>query len=315
MWVAASAQVADREIEIQAEDRVHHGDVIDVDVVGGFEFDWRGTLTPEGYLDGADGFSEPIYALCRKESDIAVDVARVYSKLLRDPKIVVRIIDRTNRPVVRVEGAVRTPTRFRLQRPVFLREILVLAGGLTDSASGEIVVFRQKNLSCPTTVPVPREGEVAAESTQDNGSQTTRIKISEILKGSGDVDPQVFSGDIITVTRTAPFYVIGAVNNPRPIYSHLPMTVSRAIASAGGPAKDADENKVSIFRRKGIDTRIIEVDLGKIKTGEAEDVLLTQFDIIEVTSKSGGTRKYPPVVVQDENADNERLEQPLRVID
>ncbi len=311
--VRAQSQVPEK--EIQTEDRVHHGDVIDVDVVGGFEFDWRGKLTPEGYLDGADGFSEPIYALCRKESEIAVDVARVYSKFLRDPKIVVRIIDRSNRPVVRVEGAVRTPTRFRLQRRVLLREILVLAGGLTDSASGEIVVFRQKNLSCPTTEASAREGELVAGSPQDNGSQTTRIKISELLKSSGDADTEVLSGDIITVTRAAPFYVIGAVNSPRPIYSHLPMTVSRAIASAGGTAKDADESKVSIFRREGIETTIIEIDLGKIKSGESKDELLTQFDIIEVTSKGGGTRKYPPVVVQDENADNGRLELPLRVID
>ena len=30
-------------------DLIHFGDVIDVDVVGSLEFDWRGGLTPEGF--------------------------------------------------------------------------------------------------------------------------------------------------------------------------------------------------------------------------------------------------------------------------
>ena len=93
------------------------------------------------------------------------------------------------------------------------------------------------------------------------------------------------------------------------------MTVSRAIASAGGPAKGADLSRVTIFRREGAPTRIIEVDLEKINQKEAKDEVLRQFDIIEVTSKGGDRRKYPPVVVSDENTESGRSELPLRVID
>jgi polysaccharide export outer membrane protein len=296
------------------KDRVHMGDVIDVDVVGGFEFDWRGTLTPEGYIV-LSGFGEPVFGLCRTEEEIAVDVKRVYGSILRDPSITVRIIDRSNRALARLDGAVKTPTRFRILRPVRLRELLVRAGGLTDAASGEIAIFRPAGQSCQEPEIADPSANGVVSPPKDNGSQIINIKIIELLSGKSAADPQILSGDVITVTRSAPFYVIGAVNNPRPIYSHTEMTLSRAVASAGGPSKDADINKITIFRREGIETRIINADLEKIKREESQDEVLRQFDIIEVTSKGGGQRKYPPIVVSDENAERNKTELPLRVID
>lgn len=298
----AGAKTKEPQIE---EDLVHFGDLIDVDVVGGFEFDWRGTLTPEGFLAGLDGFGEPVYGLCRTERAIADDVAKAYSKILRDPKIVVRILDRSNRAVVRLDGAVKTPTRFRLKRAVRLRELIVLAGGLTDAANGEITIYRPKFLSCSR----PDDG-----APQGNGSQTVNIKISELLNGKAEADPAIFSGDMITIVPASPVYVIGAVNNPRPIYWRGEISVSRAIASAGGLAKDADGATVTIFRREGNETRVIEADLNKIKRGESEDELLKAFDILDVASK-GGKRKYPPAAVSTGDKDRARAELPMRIVD
>ncbi|HLM60437.1 MAG TPA: hypothetical protein VK308_06525, partial [Pyrinomonadaceae bacterium] len=127
---------------------VHPGDLVEVDVIGSIEYDWRGTLTPEGFLEGGDYIENPIYALCRNEEEIALDIAKAYGKILRDPKVVVRILDRSNRPLALLYGAVKTPQRFQLKRPVFLNELLIVAGGLTEKISGEIQIFRPKNLSC-----------------------------------------------------------------------------------------------------------------------------------------------------------------------
>ena len=294
------------------EELAHFGDVIDVDILGGFEFDWRGTLTPDGFLDGVDGFNEPVYGLCRSENEIASGVVKAFSKILRDPKVVVRIIDRSNRAVVRLDGAVRTPTRFRLKRPVRLTELLVLAGGLTDDVSGEISIFRPRNLSC---LSAAEAGDKNVGSPQDNRSEAITIKISDLLKGNLAGNIQILSGDMIDVSRAVPVYVIGAVNGPRPVYSRAQITVSRAIASAGGLAKDADASKVSIFRRDGIDAKSIEVDLDKIKRGVTDDIVLSSFDIIDVASKGGGKRKYPPTVAGSAKTNRNGRELPLRVID
>lgn len=282
------------------DELVHFGDVLDVDFVGAFEYDWRGSINPDGNLDGLDGYGS-IVALCRNESQIADDIAKAYSKILRDPKVVVRLIDRSNRAVARLDGAVRTPTRFKLQREVRLREMLVLAGGLTDDTSGEISIFRPRNLNC-----------IAAPS-QDNGSQTITIKIIDLLNGKPEADIRILSGDIIEVLRAPPVHVIGAVNSPRPVITRGEMTVSRAVASAGGLAKDADGGKVLIFRRIGTESKVEETNLVKIKRGELVDIVLKPFDIIDVAAKGSGKRKDPLIAV--DTGKTERRELPLRVID
>ncbi|MEO7660711.1 MAG: SLBB domain-containing protein, partial [Pyrinomonadaceae bacterium] len=302
--------------KLDLDDLVHFGDVIDVDIVGGFEFDWRGTLTSDGFLDGLDGFSEQIYGLCRSENQIAADVARVYGKILRDPKVVVKIIDRSNRAVVRLDGAVRTAARFRLQRDIHLRELIVLAGGITDGASGDITIFRPKDLNCmAAAAPTTDLDKNGGNGRSDNGSQTVNIKISELLSGNQLANPQILSGDIVTVLRAFPIYVIGAVKSPRPIYSRDKMSVSRIVAIAGGLAKDADGRRVVIYRRSGTDVRSIETNLDKIKLGETEDEILQPFDIIEIAVKGRGNRKYPPVVVNDENGEKRVQDFPLRIVD
>ena len=287
-------------------DLVHMGDVVDVDVIGGLEFDWRGRLTPEGDLDGFDAFDAPISALCRSEAEVAADVAKALGKILREPNVVVKIVDRSGRVPARLTGAVRNPMRFGLMRTATLRELIVVAGGLTDGASGEISILRQNALTCEGT---------SGKGRPDNGSRTINIKISELLSGKTGSDAQILSGDIITVERALPVYIIGAVNSPRPLYSRADITVSQAIAIAGGLAKHADGSKVTIFRREGTETTKIDADLGKIKRGESGDVILRPFDIIDVAARGGGTNKYPPVLAALEGKEQGKTEPPLRIID
>ena len=313
---AQNPKLADSVESQPEEDLVHFGDVIDVDVIGVFDYDWRGTLTPEGFLAGLDSFSEPVFGLCRTEAEIAAAVAKIYGKILRNPIVVVKIIDRSNRAVVRLDGGVRTPTRFRLRRAVHLRELLVLAGGLTDEVSSDISIFRPGNLSCRSDITAgPISAGRKSVLLQDNGSRSINIKIIELLSGNAAADPEILSGDMITVSKASPVYVIGAVNNPRPVYVRSEITVERAIATAGGFAKESDGQKVSIFRRDGTDTRVIDVDLGKIKRGELKDEVLKPFDIIEAVAKGSGKRRYPPVGVGTEVKDRAITSMPLRVVE
>jgi protein involved in polysaccharide export with SLBB domain len=301
-----------RVIDDSGENLVHFGDVIDVDIVGSFEFDWRGSLTAEGFLEGADTMGNPIYGLCRTEANIAHDIEKVLGETVQNPKAVVRILDRSNRAVARVDGAVRTPSRFRIKRRVTLRELLVMAGGLVDGASGDVTLFRPRDVGCRKGSEQP--GSALGE--DKNGvSETRTIAITDLLAGKQDADPQILSGDLINVARAFPIYVIGAVVNPRPVYSRDSMTVSRLVATAGGVAKDGDPSKIFIFRRDGIEIKSIEADLTKIKKGAAVDEILRPFDIIEVASKGGGKRKYPPVTANDQNSERTTRELPLKVVD
>jgi protein involved in polysaccharide export with SLBB domain len=295
-------------------DLVHLGDVVDVDFAGGLEYDWRGSLTSDGMLGGVEEFGT-IRAVCRSETAIAADIERAYSKVLRDPKVTVKIVDRSNRPAARLDGAVKMPTRFRIQRPVRLRELIVAAGGFTDDASGEIVVLRPAGQSCADQAEHGPDAAPKSQWQESNGLQRLNISIADLLTGKELADPFILSGDIVTVEKAVPIYVIGAVNNPKPIYSRSGMTLTRAIDTAGGLAKGAIGQKVTIFRREKAETTVMQADLEKIKNGEINDVDLKAFDIIEIAFKGRAARKYPPVIATGENGQGGASELPLRVID
>lgn len=290
---------------------VHLGDVIEVDVLGSFEFDWRGGVNPEGFLDGMDKIESPVYALCRSEGEIAAAVEKEYSKILRDPKVRVRILDRSNRAVAYLDGAVRTPYRFQIKRSVRLNELIVLSGGITDKASGVITIFRPQSLNCNSRRGAAADEFVKASSSP--GSETFSIKISDLIRGVKAANPEILSGDIVNVAEAFPIYIIGGVNAPGQISSRVQTTLTRAIASAGGVASDGDRSKVTIFRRSGSAQEIIERDLGTIRAGRASDPNLKPYDIVEVAQKGRPKRRFPPVVSGDPSGRLAKL--PLRIVE
>lgn len=283
---------------------VHMGDTLEIDVVGSSEYDWRGKLNPEGFLDGPAAIEEPVYGLCRKVEDIAADIAKIYSKILRDPEVKVRIIDSSGRANVILYGAVRISQRFLLKRPVYLNELLILSGGIVENASGEVEIIRSRALSCEEKQPE-----------QDGESRNITLLLSDLLKGKKEANPLIMSGDLITLVEARPIYVIGGVANPKKINSRSEMTVSRAIASAGGLTRYADSKKIVIFRRDGRETSVITLDLEKIKSKEAEDLLLKPYDVLEVGQVGKSSSKFPPVVRTVENSERKDAVLPLKIID
>jgi protein involved in polysaccharide export with SLBB domain len=307
---------------VTEENLIHLGDLIDVDIVGSVEYDWRGVLTAEGFLSLISYNENPVYALCRDEEAVALDVAKAYDKILRQPKVVVKILDRSNRPPSVLYGAIKTPQRFRINRPVFLNELIISSGGFTEKVSGEIQIYRPKNLNCLNEIAAKNnlnnneeKSEKYIAAAEDNNPQYINIKISDLITGKKEANPQILSGDVITVMEAESVYVIGAVANPKQISFRSQITVSRAVASAGGLTKDALAQNVTIFRRENKNTKIIEVDLNRAKTNAAEDVLLQASDIVEVAQKGRGKRKYPPVFKTAEPLGKNTAELPLRIID
>ena len=272
-------------------DLIHYGDLIDVDVVGSFEYDWRGTLTPEGFLDGLERSEEQIYALCRSENDVAADITREYGKTLRDPEVLVKIVDRSNRAAAILFGAVKNPQRFQSRRPVKLNELLALSGGVTETASGSIVIFRPRELNC-----FGRNATLntAVQAKGNSSGSTSNISIKDLMEGKPDANPEILSGDVVTVVDAPPIYVVGAVNNPRQVASRSGVTLTKAVDEAGGVIRSARE--VAVYRRSNSGSKLIESDLRKIISGEAEDLELKPYDVVDVIQKGGSKRKIAPGV-------------------
>ncbi len=67
-----------------------------------------------------------------------------------------------------------------------------------------------------------------------------------------------------------------------------PITVSRAIAMAGGPLRDSKTDKIHIVRQQPSgEKQEIYVDLGAIARKRAVDVVLQANDIVEVQESTG----------------------------
>jgi protein involved in polysaccharide export with SLBB domain len=270
---------------VSNNDLIHYGDLIDVDFIGSVEYDWRGSVNPEGFLDGLELASDPVYGLCRSEEAVAADIAKQYSRLLRDPKVVVKVIDRSGRAVALLLGAVKNQQRFSIKREARLSELLALSGGITDTASGEVTIFRPASLNC--------------EQQDGPGGGTSamlRLTLAKILSGDATSNPIVLSGDIVTVVEASPVYVMGGVNNPRQISSKEQLTLSHAIDAAGGLAKEAVESDVVIYRRDNKGTRTLSADLRKVRAKLQDDPVLKPYDIIDVGQKGHPKPRFPPAI-------------------
>lgn len=281
------------------EELIHLGDVIEVDELGGFDYDWRGRLNPEGFLDGFSKIVEPIYGLCRSPQQLADAIRESYSKTLRNPKVTVRILDRSQRPEAIFDGAIHQPLRLQIRRFVQLSELAVISGGFTDRAGGEITLLRPPNRSC---------GSRASEAT------VTKVRIAEILAGNPEANLTVRSGDIVTVESVKPVYVIGGVNKPGRIDWREGATLSRVVAAAGGVSNRGVAGAVSVYRRVGGESLVIEADLGAVVSGNSDDIGILPSDIIDIPFRGTPKRSAPPVVESVEPS-GRKQPLPLRVID
>lgn len=301
------------------ENLIHAGDLIDVDIVGSTEFDWRGNLSADGFLNNINFSEKPIYALCETEEAVAEKIADSYRKILRDPQVIVRILDRSARPLAVLYGAVRKNQRFQVKRSVSLNELIIISGGFSDQVSGDIQIFRPRNLNCSVKKNDSKPPADQAVPVNTNASATdeqfVNIKISDLLSGDKRFNPQILGGDVITVFEAKPLYVSGSVVAPKQLSVRASLTLSRAIDSAGGLAKDADATQIRIFRRAGVETKFIVADLTKIKAGQAADPDLQPFDVIDVPSTGRGRENFAPVVREFVPSEKQPDKLPLKIID
>ncbi len=307
--LTATAQSAPRQGgETNYIDRIHFGDLVDIHVAGHLDFDWRGGLTPEGFLDGFEKIPKQIFALCRTEQEVAAEITDELKAILRNPAVQVRVVDRSGRSPATIDGAVVSPTRFQLRRPARLSEIVVAAGGFSDRTSGEILVSRPIGLSC---VDVDAGGSKIAN------DKPTRldIRIPELLSGAEAANPVIVSGDLIVVLDASPVYLVGAVSTQGRIDFRPQLTLSRAVDSAGGVMKDAVQERISIFRREKGKSSVISANLANIRSNPNNDIALRPFDIIDVPFKGRPPRKLPPVIELEPGENERRAKLPLRIID
>jgi polysaccharide export outer membrane protein len=217
-----------------------------------------------------------IPAACFTEGELAQNIAKLYKKYKNDPHVDVFVKEFQSQPVA-VIGAVHGAAQFKMQRPVRLLELLSLAGGPTDGAGQTVqIVHAGGGPLCDQLGASVVDGSDA--------SSFVAYKLSDTLKGLPEANPFVRPGDIISIALADQVFVLGNVLKPSAIPLKEPLTVSRAIAIAGGTAPSTKRDKVRILRQLPGSTQKKEifVDLRAIEKNKAEDVALLPNDVVDV---------------------------------
>jgi polysaccharide biosynthesis/export protein len=215
-----------------------------------------------------------IQAACKTEGELAQEISKRYARYYRNLPVDVFIKEYHAREVALI-GAVNEQGRYQMQRRIRLLELLTFAKGPSDKA-GEII----------NIVRGPRTDLCEADpaATSEN---FISLKLNDTLRGDVRANPYVEAGDIVTIPEAAQVYVIGNVFTPRTLPLKEPITVSRAIAMAGGALRDSKTDKVRILRQGPTGKSEMYVNLSAIAHKKAEDVLLQPNDIVEVPESTG----------------------------
>jgi len=218
-----------------------------------------------------------IQAACRTESELAKDISTRYAKYYKNLHVDVFIKEYHSKQVA-IIGAVNDQSRFELQRRVRLLELLTYAKGPSPKAGQTINIVHGQALSICRAF----EGE-------DLNKTFSSYRLSDTLRGDPNANPYLDAGDIVTLPEADQVYVVGNVFTPITIALKEPVTLSSAIAMAGGLKQDTKKDKIRIVRQEPGSTTKTEiiVDLSAIEKRRADDPILAANDIIDVPTSAG----------------------------
>jgi len=257
--------------------RIGPGDVLDIRVYN------RPQLSREAVRVEGNGMirmpliESEIRAACSTEGELAKEISTRYAKYYKNLQVDVFIKEYHSQQVA-IIGAVNDQSRFELQRRVRLLELLTFAKGPSAKAGQTINVVHSI-----TTSPCKQADE------SDASSAFSSYKLNDVLQGDPKSNPYLEAGDIVTIPEADQVYVVGNVFMPLTIALKEPITLTRAIAMAGGLKQDTRKDKIRVLRQEPGTTirKEIMVDLYAIEKKRSEDLALAPNDIIDVPTSAG----------------------------
>ena len=214
-------------------------------------------------------------------TELEAEIARrlVKEGILRQPRVSVQIVEYRSR-VVAVIGSVERPGLYPLTRPrATLADMIWAAGGPAKEA-GRVVEFAP----APDSAPSAPEGAAQV-------SAPIRVDVELLLHAPLDhgqgINARVRPGDVITVSPAGSVLVDGWVQKPGSYPVTRGLTLSGAIAAAGGDMFASDRHHAAVKRTLGPgEERSFTVDLDAVREGRTADVPITDGDVVRVPAST-----------------------------
>ena len=258
--------------------RIGAGDLLDIHILN------RPNLSRDSVrVDGSGMIRMPlidsdIQAACKSEGELAKEISTRYLKFYRNAQVDVFVKEFHAREVALI-GAVNQQGRYQMQRRIRLLELLTFAKGPSDKAGQTINIIRGPRTDLCTSNSDPA----------DDAGGFIILRLNDTLRGEERANPYMEAGDIVSIPEADQGYVVGNVYHPQAIPMKEPLTVSHAIAVAGGPLRDSRTDKVHIISQvpgSGGKSELY-VSLKDIASKKTEDVLLRPNDVVEVSESTG----------------------------
>lgn len=219
-----------------------------------------------------------IQAAGKTRTELAEELRAFYKKYKKNPQVMVLVKEYNSQPVA-INGAVAKPGLFQMRRPVRLLELVqFFAGGPTERSGGVIQLARAANFNPCTATD------------NSNAIEFDTFELKDTLAGEEKANPYLQPGDVVTLPEAKEAYVVGNVLRPGPILlKNDNVTITQAIAMAGGTMPDSRKEQVRIIRTEsdGRTKREIAVNLKEIEARKAQDVALLPNDIVDVPVAGG----------------------------
>jgi len=256
------------------------GDVIEVTVYGIEDLKGKQlTLDSEGRISLPFIDTVQLMGLTSRESEVKIG-ALYEASVMRNPQVAVGVREYRSQ-FINVLGAVLKPGTYQLTRRAFLVDALAMAGGLlAEKAESKAFVHRA----------APSAADAAGAS-----PEKLEIDLVQLLeKGDIGLNVPIYAGDVVSVPERVEryYYVLGDVNRGGAFEMKKGenVTLSQALASAGGLLATAKTTKAAIMRQLPDGTsQQIPVNVKKVLKGESEDMLLTQNDVVFVPGSTTKT--------------------------
>jgi len=221
----------------------------------------------------------PLLGVVRAEGLTAMELQAEIARrlggagILRAPQVSVLVIEHRSH-VVAVVGSVERPGLYPLTRPRATIADLIWAAGGPNKEAGRLVEFSPMGENAPA-------GELGSE------RPPLRLDLRALLGPAAhqarSPNLEVRPGDVISVAPAGSVLVDGWVDKPGSYPITRGLTVSGAVAAAGGQLFAADRHHVTVKRVLGPgEERSFIIDLEAVAAGQAADVPITDGDVVRL---------------------------------
>jgi polysaccharide export outer membrane protein len=182
-------------------------------------------------------------------------VSKKLEQYIQEPVVSVFVMEYRSQRIT-VLGAVTSPGTHVVTGQKYLLDLLSLSEGLAEN-TGDICYIQR-------------------------GKETIVINLSDLLiNGDARLNIPVFTGDIIHVAKSGTIFVDGGVNRPGSFIMPGKVTLTQAIAMAGGLKFEGSQKQIRVYRDIGSDEKkTIDVDYDTILSKQSTDIDLQDKDIV-----------------------------------